>query len=83
MWYVEFPGPVQWVKGPGPVQWVKGPALPHLWHRSQLCLRFNPWPQELPYAAGMAIKKRKEKVVYVYMFSHKKKKNEILAFVTV
>ena len=30
---------------PGPAQWVKDPALPQLWHRWQLQLRFNPWPR--------------------------------------
>ena len=24
------------------------------WHRLQLWLRFDPWPQELPYAVGVA-----------------------------
>ena len=35
---------------PSLVQWVKDPALLQLWHRSQLQLKFDPWPQELPYA---------------------------------
>ena len=26
-------------------QWVKDPALPQLWHRLQLWLRFDPWPE--------------------------------------
>ena len=30
---------------PGPVKWVKDPELPQLWHRSQLRLRFDPWPR--------------------------------------
>ena len=25
-------------------QWVKALALPQLWYRSQLWLRFSPWP---------------------------------------
>ena len=29
---------------PSPTQWVKDPVLPKLWHRSQLRLRFIPWP---------------------------------------
>ena len=35
-------------------QQVKDPALPQLWHRSQLQLRFNPWSGELPYATDAA-----------------------------
>lgn len=27
--------------------WVKDLTLPQLWHRSQLCLGFNPWPGNL------------------------------------
>ena len=38
-------------------QWVKKDlALPQLQHRLQLLFRFNPWPQELPYATGKVIK---------------------------
>ena len=29
---------------PSLVQWVKNLALPQLWHRSQLWLKFDPWP---------------------------------------
>ena len=35
-------------------QWVKDPVLLLLWHR------FDPWPGELPYAAGAAKKKKKK-----------------------
>ena len=30
---------------PGLAQWVKDPVLRHLWHRSQMQLRFDPWPE--------------------------------------
>ena len=39
--------------------------LPQLWHRLQLCLGFDPWPQELPYAAVAAKKKKEKKKRYV------------------
>ena len=45
------------------VQWVKDPALLELWCRSQLQLRFDPWPK-FPYPVDAAektlnIKKKK------------------------
>ena len=59
------PAEVQWVGDlaflcggagliPGLVQWVVDPALLQLWCGSQLQLRFNSWPGELPYASGWA-----------------------------
>ena len=65
---------VQWVKIPTAVAWVtakvcvlspaqctglKDPALPQLWCRSQLRLRFSPWPGGLPFAVGVAIELKK------------------------
>ena len=50
---------------PGLAQWVKDLMLPQLWHRPQLQLQFDPWPEELPYATGAAIKRKK---VYVWCF---------------
>ena len=47
--------------GPAPAQWVKDPALPQLWHRSQMWLRFNLWPQKHPYAMHVAEKEKKKK----------------------
>ena len=56
------PALAQWVKDPTAVAWVtaevwvqssvwrcgvKDPALPHLWRRSQLWLRYNPWSWNL------------------------------------
>ena len=32
---------------PSSAQWVKDPALLWLWCRSQMQLRFNPWPGNL------------------------------------
>ena len=29
---------------PSLVQWLKHLVLPYLWHRSQMHLRFSPWP---------------------------------------
>ena len=40
---------------PDPAQWVKDLALPQLWRRSKLQLRFNPWPKN---SKGVAIKKK-------------------------
>ena len=46
---------------PGLVQWVKGSSGPGGARRLHLWLRFNPLPQEIPYAAGTAVKKKKQK----------------------
>ena len=43
---------------PAVAQWVKYPAFPQLWRRSQLWLRFDPWPWELPYTVGTAKPKK-------------------------
>ena len=37
---------------PGLVHCVKDPALPQLWQRLHMWLRFDPWPGEVSYAAG-------------------------------
>ena len=62
---------VQWVKNQTAAAWVsaevqvqsltwdselKDPVLPQLWQRSQLQLRFNPWPGDPPYAIDAATK---------------------------
>ena len=39
----------------------KDPALPQLQHRLQLWLGVNPWPGELPYALGVALKNKTKK----------------------
>ena len=49
-----------WVWSPARCGRLKDPALLQLCHRLQLGLRFSPWPGELPYAAGAAIKLRKK-----------------------
>ena len=45
---------------PGFSQWVKDPALPWLWHRLAAATLIQPLAQELPYAKGVAIKKKEE-----------------------
>ena len=42
-------------------QWVSNLAWLQLWHGLKLRLRFDSW--ELPYAADLAIKKKKKKVI--------------------
>ena len=43
---------------PSPGQWVKDPALLQLWHRSQLQLRFDPWPSNFHIALLQPKKKK-------------------------
>ena len=45
-----------------PEQWVKDPALPQLWHRSQLLLRFDPWPGNF-HMMWVQPKKEKKKAI--------------------
>ena len=47
------------VQSPAQCSGLKDPLLLQLWCGLQLRLRFSPWPQELPYAMGVAIKKKK------------------------
>ena len=44
---------------PGAVS--KDPALPQLWHRSQLQLRFYPWPGNVHVPWGREAEKKKKK----------------------
>ena len=47
----------------GLTQWVKGPALPWLWCRPTGAAPIRPPACDLPYAAGVALKKkRREKI---------------------
>ena len=46
---------------PTVVQWVKDLVLSQLWCRSQLQLRFNPWPRGRPYAEGCSQKNKNKK----------------------
>ena len=62
---IRVPAVVQWVNDEAclwccPAQWVKDSALPQHWHMSQMQLRFNPWPGELPNATGVAERKKKK-----------------------
>ena len=41
IWFVS----AEALANPQPAQQIKDPALTQLWHRSQLWLRFNPWPR--------------------------------------
>ena len=45
---------------PTVVQWFKDLLLLQLWHRLQLQLGFNPWPQELSYAVSVSRKRERE-----------------------
>ena len=69
--FLRVPAVAQWVKvlalslcwcgfDSHLMQWVKDVVLLQLWCRSQLWLRFDPLAQELPYAAGVAKKKKKK-----------------------
>ena len=42
-------------------QWVKDPAFLQLWHRSQLWLSFDPWPENLHMLQVQPKKKIKKK----------------------
>ena len=46
---------------PSVAHWVKDMALPQLWCRLQLRLRFDPWPRKLPYTLGATDKEEKLK----------------------
>ena len=45
---------------PGLALWVKGPALLWLWHRLAAAALTRPLAWELPYAAGAALKSKKQ-----------------------
>ena len=46
---------------PGLAQWVKDPALPWLWYKPAAVAPILLLAQELPYAAGAAIKRKIKK----------------------
>ena len=52
---------------PTVVQWVKDQVLPHVWHRLQLWLRFDPWPKNFhtPQVQPKEEKKKKKNLSYV------------------
>ena len=52
---------------PDLAQWVKELALLRLWGRSAATALIRPLAQELPYAAGAALK-GKNKYIYIYTF---------------
>ena len=43
---------------PGLAQWAKDPELPWLWRRPAAIALILPMAWELPYAAGVALKKK-------------------------
>ena len=49
-----------WVRSPAQHSGLKDLALLQLQHRSQLQLRFNSWPRNFHYAAGVGKEGRKE-----------------------
>ena len=44
---------------PGLIQWVKDPTLPWLWYRPAAAALIRPLAQKLPYAARVALKRKK------------------------
>ena len=44
---------------PSPAQWVKDLALLQLWHKSQMWLRFDPWPRNF-HMLQVLLKKEKK-----------------------
>ena len=42
---------------PGLVQWVKDPMLRWLWHMLAAIAQIQPLARELPYAAGVALRR--------------------------
>ena len=51
---------------PTVVQWVKGLALPQLWHRLQLWLRFDPLPENFHMLQVEQKKKKRSEGFYHY-----------------
>ena len=45
---------------PGLAQWVEDHALPRRWHRSQMWLRFDPWPGNFHMPRVQPKKKKKK-----------------------
>ena len=65
---------------PRPAQWVKDPVLPQLWQRSQMQLRFDPWPRNFHIPQVQPKKKKKNPtmdtntVYHLYMGPKKQSK---------
>ena len=57
---------------PAVVQWIKYSALLQLWHRSQLRLRFNPWPGNfhLPWLQPKKKGKKENSYVVIWNYVH-------------
>ena len=57
---------------PGLTQWAKNPALLWQWHRPAAVALIPPLAQELPYATGVAIKRKKKSqftISYILVFN--------------
>ena len=50
-------------------QGIKDPAFSLLWLGLLLRREFDPWPQKLPYAVGMAKQKKKKKNLYIQVIA--------------
>ena len=48
----------QWVKNPTAAAWIAEEV--QAWPSLQQWLRVSPWPGHLPYAAGVAIKRKRK-----------------------
>ena len=53
---------------PGPTQWVRDPALLWLWHSPAAVALIGPPTQELPYVAGAALKRKKERKFFLCLW---------------
>ena len=50
-----------WGLIPGLALWVEELALPHLWCRLQLWVRFSPWPGNFHMPQAQPLKKKKKR----------------------
>ena len=53
-----------WVQSPTQHHALKDPALPQVWHKSQLPLRFNPWPINFCMRWVQPLKKKRLRSFY-------------------
>ena len=63
-----------WARSLALLKWVKDPSLLWLWHRLAAIAQSQPLAWELPYAADVAIQKKKKKIpgdlIYGGVFKH-------------
>ena len=55
---------------PGPTKWVKDLALLWLWYRPAAAVPAGPLAWELPYAAGVTLKSKKQRVLPYLILTH-------------